>query len=233
MFYQRIVKVLSAIELIYYQILSYTDAAYEILKKTNEALSSVELVDVALAKGILETKGKTPEATMGASLYLECQRRGNKSRFVKVGRDKWALSEWGKEAIQVEIEKYNKDTQEIKLKIQKTIVGDPLNFDGLQYAPINEQGVVFLFGKLHKELGIIVEAIQTGFPDAKGRKKIRAGWQEIAIEFEYRSSNFLSHKHSTEHCDLIICWTHDWKECPIEVVELKSIIENKLKNGHE
>ncbi len=50
--------------------LSYTDAAYEILKHTNEALSSVELVDIALTKGILETKGKTPEATMGASLYL-------------------------------------------------------------------------------------------------------------------------------------------------------------------
>lgn len=213
--------------------LSYTDAAYEILKQTNEALSSVELVDIALTKGTLETKGKTPEATMGASLYLECQRRNNESRFVKVGRDKWALSEWGKKAIQVEIEKYDKATQEIQLKIRKTIVGDPLNFDGLQYAPINEQGVVFLFGKLHKELGIIVEAIQTGFPDAKGRKKIRAGWQEIAIEFEYRSSNFLSHKHEIQHCDLIVCWMHDWKECPLEVVELKSIIEKKLKNGDE
>ena len=213
--------------------LSFPTAAYEILKHTNEALSSIELVDIALTKGLIETKGKTPEATMWSALYLEGQRKGNKSRFVQVGKDKWALSEWGKETIQVEIEKYNKETQAIQLRIHKTIVGDPLNFDGLQYAPINEQGVVFLFGKLHKELGIIVEAIQTGFPDAKGRKKVRMGWQEIAIEFEYRSSNFQWHKHTLDHCDMIICWINDWKECPIEVVELKSIIENKLKNGNE
>ncbi len=209
------------------QKLSFPNAAYEILKQTNEALSSVELVDIVLAKGLVKTKGKTPDATMGASLYLECQRRGNKSRFIKVGKDKWALSEWGKEVIQIEIEKYNKDTQEIQLRIQKTIVGDPLNFDGMQYSPINEQGVVFLFGKLHKELGIIVEAIQTGFPDAKGRKKVRRGWEEIAIEFEYRSSNFKAHGHPLDKCDMIICWIHDWKDCPIEVVELKSIIEEK------
>lgn len=213
--------------------LSYTNAAYKILKNTNEALSSVELVDIALAKNLIETKGKTPEATMWSSLYLEGQRKGNKSRFIQVGKDKWALSEWGKEIIQVEIERYNKETQEIQLRIQKTIVGDPLNFEGLQYAPINEQGVIFLFGKLHNELGIIVEAIQTGFPDAKGRKKIKQGWQEIAIEFEYRSSNFQSHKHPVDECDMIICWLHDWKDCPIEVVELKSVIENKLKQSNE
>lgn len=213
--------------------LSYTDAAYEILKNTNEALSSVELVDIALTKKLIETEGKTPEATMWSALYLEGQRKGNKSRFVQIGKDNWALSEWGKEVIQVEIEKYNKETQEIQLKIQKTIVGDPLNFEGLQYAPINEHGVIFLFGKLHNELGIIVEAIQTGFPDAKGRKKVTRGWQEIAIEFEYRSSNFQSHKHIIDKCDMIICWIHDWKDCPIEVVELKSVIENKLKKSDE
>lgn len=215
------------------QILSFSNAAYEILKQTNEALSSVELVDIALSKGLIKTEGKTPEATMWSALYLEGQRKGNKSRFILIGKDKWALSEWGKEIIQVEIEKYNKDTQEIQLKIQKTIVGDPLNFDGLQYSPINEQGVVFLFGKLHRDLGIIVEAIQTGFPDAKGRKKVRTGWQEISIEFEYRSSNFQSHKHSIQHCDIIVCWLHDWKECPIEVIELKAIIEKKLYGKNE
>jgi len=212
--------------------LSFPDAAYEILKNTNEALSSVELVDIALAKNLIETKGKTPEATMWSALYLEGQRKGNKSRFVQIGKDKWALSEWGKEAIQVEIEKYNKETQEIQLRIQKTIVGDPLNFEGLQYAPINEHGVIFLFGKLHKDLGIIVEAIQTGFPDAKGRKKVKLGWQEISIEFEYRSSNFQAHRHHADKCDIIVCWIHDWKECPIEVVELKSIVEKKIKNEH-
>lgn len=208
--------------------LSFTDAAYHILKENNKALSSVELVRIALQRGLFETKGKTPEATMWSVLYLEGQRKGNQSRFMQIGQDKWCLSEWGKETIQVEIEKYNEETQEIQLKIQRSIVGDPLNFDGLQYSPINEQGVVFLFGKLHKELGIIVESIQTGFPDARARKKHKSGWIEVKIEFEYKSSNFLIHKHNLKDCDMIVCWVHDWKECPIEVIELKSIIEKKI-----
>ena len=208
--------------------LSFSDSAYQILKEANESLSSIELVDIALAKKLIKTVGKTPEATMWSALYLEGQRKGIKSRFIRVGKDKWGLSEWGKEMIKVEVERYNRETKEIKLKIQKSIVGDPLNFDGLQYAPINEQGVVFLFGKLHNEIGIIIEAIQAGFPDAKGRKKQQRGWEEVAIEFEYRSSNFEAHKHPVEKCDMIICWIHDWNECPIEVVELKSIVERKI-----
>ncbi len=212
--------------------LSFSEAAYEILKQANKALSSVELVEIALSKSLIETKGKTPEATMWSALYLEGQRKGNQSRFMQIGQDKWCLSEWGKETVQVEIEKYNEETQEIQLKIQRSIVGDPLNFDGLQYSPINEQGVVFLFGKLHKELGIIVESIQTGFPDARARKRHKSGWIEVKIEFEYKSSNFLIHKHNIKDCDMIVCWIHDWEKCPIEVVELKSIIESKIKDQH-
>ena len=26
-------------------------------------------------------------------------------------------------------------------------------------------------------------------------------------------------------CDLIVCWIHDWKDCPLEVRELKTAIE--------
>ncbi len=212
--------------------MSFSDAAYKILKDTNRALSAYELTKIALEKHLIETKGKTPEATMWSALYLEGQRKGNKSRFLRIGQDKWCLSEWGKETIQVEIEKYNEETKEIQLRIQKSIVGDPLNFDGLQYSPTNEQGVVFLFGKLHKELGIIIESIRTDFPDASGRKKHKLGWIEVKIEFEYRSSNFKVHQHKSAGCDLIVCWIHDWKECPIDVIELKSVIENKIKNQY-
>jgi hypothetical protein len=31
-----------------------------------------------------------------------------------------------------------------------------------------------------------------------------------------------------KECDIIVCWENDWQECPIEVIELKSVIE-KLK----
>jgi hypothetical protein len=30
--------------------------------------------------------------------------------------------------------------------------------------------------------------------------------------------------HSLDGADLIVCWTHNWPECPLEVLELKSVI---------
>jgi hypothetical protein len=34
---------------------------------------------------------------------------------------------------------------------------------------------------------------------------MKRGWERIAIEFEYRSSNFERHGHDPERCDLIVC----------------------------
>jgi hypothetical protein len=43
----------------------------------------------------------------------------------------------------------------------------------------------------------------------------------VRIEFEYRSRNFLTHKHDARQCDLIVCWEDDWPDSPLEVLELK------------
>ncbi|MCF7916953.1 MAG: DUF5655 domain-containing protein [Candidatus Omnitrophica bacterium] len=115
---------------------------------------------------------------------------------------------------------------------RKTIVGELINFRGLVYAPINEQGVVFLFGKVAHEFGMYVELIRTGYPDCIAKRFIGKGrWEEIKIEFEFHSSDFVRHKHNPNEVDMIVCWEHDWKECPkgIEVIELKEEIE-KLEN---
>jgi len=116
----------------------------------------------------------------------------------------------------------------------KSLVGDVINFDGLIFGPVNEQGVIFLFSKLQKPLGFVIESIQTGFPDARGRVKTPKGWQEVWIEFEYKSSAYLSHGHSLKPgiCDYVICWEHDWRNPPkhIKVIELKSELA-KLTRG--
>lgn len=104
--------------------------------------------------------------------------------------------------------------------------GDALNVPGLglQRAPINEQGVVFLFALISKQLGFDVEAIQIAFPDCIAKRltdQKKKHWKQVRIEFEYESSNFLKHGHQHEHCDLIVCWRHDWEECPIKVIALE------------
>lgn len=106
----------------------------------------------------------------------------------------------------------------------KSIVGDLINFRGLVYAPLNENGVIFLFGKVADDLNMYIEEIKPGFPDCVGRRFVGKGWERVAIEFEYQSRNFQAHGHDPEQCDMIICWEHNWPGCPIEVVELRTVI---------
>jgi hypothetical protein len=113
------------------------------------------------------------------------------------------------------------------VKERTVFYGEPIDFRGLRYAPVNEQGVVYLFGMVSRELGFLIESVRTDYPDCEGKRCLdTAGtkWQHVRIEFEYKSSNFAEHAHDPEGCDLIVCWIHDWRECPLEVLELKSSI---------
>lgn len=105
-----------------------------------------------------------------------------------------------------------------------SIVGEPINYGGLVYAPVNELGVVLLFGMVFEELGMVVEEVRNYFPDATIRRFNGRGWNKEFVEFEYKSSQYKLHKHPLGGCDIIVCWLHDWIDCPLEVCELKSLI---------
>ncbi|MGB5987965.1 MAG: hypothetical protein WBG37_21865 [Desulfobacterales bacterium] len=113
-------------------------------------------------------------------------------------------------------------------KVDGPVYGPPIDFRGLRHAPINEQGVVFLFGMVSYELGFIVEAVHASFPDCEAKRCVDSRnerWQRVRIEFEFRSRSFRDHGHDPECCDLIVCWEHNWPECPLEVVELRKVID--------
>jgi hypothetical protein len=106
-----------------------------------------------------------------------------------------------------------------------TIYGDFIHFRGLEHAPINEQGVIFLFGMICRELGYVVQMLKTGFPDCEAKRQLRPGvWQRVRIEFEFRSRTFCTHRHDPQQCEVIVCWENNWPDCPIEVQELKSAL---------
>ena len=89
------------------------------------------------------------------------------------------------------------------------------------HAPVNEAGVIYLFGTMAERLGYVVTRMQTDFPDCEAMRRIEGNrWQRLRIEFEYESRNFLKHGHDVRGCDLIICWVNNWPECPVEVLEL-------------
>lgn len=112
--------------------------------------------------------------------------------------------------------------------------GDPIDFRGLRHEPVNEQGVVFLFGMVAKELGYMVEAVQTGFPDCEAKRQVGpSNWQRVRIEFEFESRNFRDHGHVCAGCDVIVCWRHNWLDAPpdLEIVELSSLINMLSKSN--
>lgn len=92
----------------------------------------------------------------------------------------------------------------------------------MAYAPTNEQGVVYLFGRLAPRLGFHVEQVQTGFPDCTARRRGKT----CRIEFEYRAS---SYDHPPRGADVIICWDNDWEHRPakyqhLEIIDLKRFV---------
>ena len=103
--------------------------------------------------------------------------------------------------------------------------GPPMWPGPLAYAPMNELGVVFLFGWMAPQLGYVVHRIQPEFPDCEAMRRVGEDkCQLVKIEFEHESRNFLKHMHDVKGCDLIICWRHNWPECPLEVLELRKTL---------
>jgi len=79
------------------QTLSFTDAAEQVLQEQVPPgpLHYRDLTKIALAKDLLTTQGKTPEATMYAQILTEIDRytkRGLPPRFVKLGQGMVALA---------------------------------------------------------------------------------------------------------------------------------------------
>jgi hypothetical protein len=127
-----------------------------------------------------------------------------------------------------------KAVQAVHSKLEnRTVYGNPIDFRGLRHEPVNEMGVVFLFGMVARELGYSVEAVRQEFPDCEAKRQVgRDKWQWVRIEFEYESRNFRDHSHKPDGCDIIVCWRHNWAECPenIEVVELSEVIKRLGKS---
>jgi hypothetical protein len=99
---------------------------------------------------------------------------------------------------------------------------------GHVYGPTNESGVISLFGAMAASLGFLILKVQTEFPDCEAlRVAGKDRNKPVKIEFELESRNFLRHMHDPTKCDIIVCWEHNWPECPLEVIELKKAVSNQ------
>jgi len=89
---------------------SFNDAAALILEQAGQPLHYKALTEMAIAQGLIQTKGQTPAATMNAQLTREiatATSRGELPRFIQHGQGMYGLSTWQPKGITWEIEAHN------------------------------------------------------------------------------------------------------------------------------
>ena len=107
--------------------MTYLEAAYQILREAGEPLHYREITQRALAKGLLQPSGLTPDATMGSRLYTDTKQ--DESRFVRAGRGLFGLAERQAQGIDAQISKINQATRS---ELQKRLhVMPPDRFEAL------------------------------------------------------------------------------------------------------
>ncbi len=67
------------------------DAAAQVLAKAKEPMRCKDIVDAMLGHGLWSTSGKTPHATIYASIIREIQNKGDASRFEKTDRGRFQI----------------------------------------------------------------------------------------------------------------------------------------------
>ncbi len=97
--------------------LSFTDAAQKILRESagKKPMHYRAITTSGMDAGLIETSGKTPEATMYSVIYQEIERqkaRGERPRFVLHGEGYVGLSEWMSEGLAFQVERHNRKVRE-------------------------------------------------------------------------------------------------------------------------
>src|SRR3954462_783346 len=110
--------------------LTFKSAAEKILKESEGPLSPKEIVERAFEAGLIESDGATPDATMGAQLYVDIA-DNPKSAFKKVGRGKFTLKTSEASALSPEVIIDNQNHLVREALHKKLLVMEPSQFEVL------------------------------------------------------------------------------------------------------
>ncbi len=88
----------------------------------------------------------------------------------------------------------------------------------MTFVPRSELNVREIFAQRADRLGYRIVESRAAFPDYL----LEHEGDRIFAEAEFRTSNFLRHRHDLARCDLIIVWEHDLPSMPMPVLELKT-----------
>ena len=90
---------------------------------------------------------------------------------------------------------------------------------GIALQRVYENLVVFYFGRLYEIFDFEDMLFSSGeYPDAEATIK----GKKVRIEFKVTSKQF---NYDPSGCDLVICWEHNDPNIPLEVLQLKPLVE--------
>lgn len=164
--------------------------------------------------------------------YLFSVKYGGYSGFKKRAienllADDHTLSPETIEIINAELRRLSPSEEDNNTALRAHQHGRILGFRAFAHQPTYEMEVVSLFSVVADELGFEIISQRGEFPDCEAQRRQpgrRMRYAKCLIEFELRSSDFRTHGHPVNGCDLIVCWEHDWPACPLEVLELRKAI---------
>src|SRR5262245_831492 len=81
------------------KIMTFTDAAAEVLRLVGRPLHYKEITDIAIEKNLLSHVGKSPEVTMGARLAAMLKKDSPENPLVRVKPGVFALRDWDEKTI--------------------------------------------------------------------------------------------------------------------------------------
>jgi hypothetical protein len=106
---------------------------------------------------------------------------------------------------------------------EPSIVGEPINRFGFIFAPVNREGVGTFFAKVAERLRIEIEEVRPSAPHCIARRQTTRGWEQVAIIYTYKSGDQQGRTSALLVCDVLVCWQHDWPDCALEVIELRTV----------
>jgi len=114
----------------------------------------------------------------------------------------------------------------------RSIVGDLIGKHSIIYAPVNKAGVMFMFSRLLDEFDMLIEEIAADSSYIIARCCIdnyndNKHWERVKVLFALKSSDL--NNGSQIDSELLICWSHDWLDCPLKTFGLKSLFEDEQK----
>jgi hypothetical protein len=90
--------------------------------------------------------------------------------------------------------------------MEKSFVGDPVQWPGLIYSPLNGAGLLFALGAIAGSVGLLFEEFHEDCQTAVCRRKTDTGWERLKVAVVIRSSEYLD---LSNDIDLLICWLDD------------------------